>query len=186
MQKQKTKLGIMLSTAVGLMWLSTVPYVNAAEPSKKPTEQAGSMPADKVPPVKKKAPATKAPEKRAAPKGGGQKANASAPKASSPAPRYSSAETADKSLACFGEAPKIEAVQPDEGKAGDKVTIMGRGFGPAECLRSLSFGPGHPATFRFETDSKITTTVPSGSRKGLSMMTVTTASGEDSKVFVVK
>ena len=33
---------------------------------------------------------------------------------------------------------------------------------------------------------EITATVPKGRRSGLAMLTVTTASGEDSKVFVVK
>ena len=75
---------------------------------------------------------------------------------------------------------------PDEGKAGDKVTISGRNFGPVECLRSLSFGPGNPATFKLDNPTQITATVPTGRRKGMAMMTVTTASGEDSKAFLVK
>nr|MBA3754478.1 IPT/TIG domain-containing protein [Nitrospira sp.] len=103
-----------------------------------------------------------------------------------PTPIYTSAETTAKAQACYGEAPKIESMMPDEGKAGDKVTISGRNFGPAECLRSLSFGPGYPATFKFDSETQITATVPNGRHAGLAMMTVTTASGEDSKVFVVK
>jgi hypothetical protein len=182
MQRLREKQGVIVATVIGLVFLGGVSYVTAAEQAKKPAEQAAPPAASKVPAAKKKAP-----ENKPAAKGGGQKAKstaAAAPKG--PAPKYASAETADKSQACFGEAPRIEAVKPDEGKAGDKVTISGSNFGPAECLRSLSFGPGHAATFKFESDSKITATVPSGSRKGLSMMTVTTASGEDSKVFVVK
>lgn len=182
MQSQSVKQGVMVATVMGLILLGGVPYVTAAEEAKKPAEQAAPPAASKAPAAKKKAP-----EKKAEAKGGGQKAKstaATAPKG--PAPKYASAETADKSQACFGEAPKIESVKPDEGKAGDKVTISGSNFSPAECLRSLSFGPGHLATFKLEGDSKITATVPSGSRKGLAMMTVTTASGEDSKVFVVK
>jgi len=35
-------------------------------------------------------------------------------------------------------------------------------------------------------ETTITTTVPAGGRKGLAMLTVTTASGEDSKAFLVK
>ncbi|MBP6199182.1 MAG: IPT/TIG domain-containing protein, partial [Nitrospira sp.] len=81
---------------------------------------------------------------------------------------------------------KIQSVTPDEAKAGEKVTISGRGFGPADCLRSLSFGPGYPAAFTFVNDTQITATVPTGRRKGMAMMTVTTASGEDSKAFLVK
>ena len=101
-------------------------------------------------------------------------------------PKFQSAETAGKATACFGTAPSIEKVSPDEGKAGDKVTITGTNFGSSDCLRSISFGPGHAATFKIESDSKISTTVPSGGRKGLAMLTVTTASGEGSKTFLMK
>lgn len=100
--------------------------------------------------------------------------------------KYQSAETAGKAPTCFGVAPSIDKVSPDEGKAGDKVTITGTNFGNSDCLRSVSFGPGHAATFKIESDSKISTTVPSGGRKGLAMLTVTTASGEVSKTFLVK
>ncbi len=100
--------------------------------------------------------------------------------------KYQSAETAGKATACFGMAPSIDKVSPDEGKAGDKVTITGTSFGNSDCLRSISFGPGHAATFKIESDSKISATVPSGGRKGLAMLTVTTASGEVSKTFLVK
>lgn len=109
-----------------------------------------------------------------------------APKTKSADTKYQSAETAGKAPACFGMAPGIEKVSPDEGKAGDKVTITGTNFGNSDCLRSVAFGPGHAATFKIESDSKISTTVPSGGRKGLAMLTVTTASGEASKTFLVK
>jgi hypothetical protein len=94
-------------------------------------------------------------------------------------------EIQGKSTACFGEAPKLDKVTPDEGKAGDKVTITGTSFGEAACLRGVSFGPGHPAQFLQSNDS-ITTTVPNGGQKGLVLLTVTTASGENSKAFLVK
>ena len=90
-----------------------------------------------------------------------------------------------KSPSCFGEAPKLDKLTPDEGKAGDKVTITGTNFGEAACLRGVSFGPGHPAQFQ-QTNDSITTTVPSGGKKGLVLLTVTTASGENSKPFLVK
>jgi len=113
-----------------------------------------------------------------------QKATSAPAKGSTP--RYASAETAAKAPVCFGEAPKIQSVKPDEGKPGDAVTLFGKGFGPAACLRSLSFGPGYPATFTFVNDTQITAVVPKGRRKGMAMMTLTTASGEDSKGFLVK
>ena len=100
--------------------------------------------------------------------------------------KFHTAETAGKAKACFGIAPQIEKVSPDEGKAGDNVTITGSKLGPADCLRSVSFGPGHIAMFTMKNDTTITATVPAGGRKGLALLTVTTASGEDSKSFLVK
>lgn len=94
-------------------------------------------------------------------------------------------ETAGKSTACFGEAPKLDKVIPDEGKAGDRITITGNSFGETACLRGVSFGPGHPAQFQ-QTKDGITTTVPVGGKKGLVLLSVTTASGENSKPFLVK
>lgn len=114
------------------------------------------------------------------------KPQAEAPKATAKKPKFQSAETAGKAPACFGVAPVISTVRPDEGKAGDKVTLTGTNFGPAECLRTVSFGPGHTAKFKLENATTITTTVPSGGRKGLAILTVTTASGEDSKPFLMK
>ncbi len=108
---------------------------------------------------------------------------ATAPNAS--APKFSTADTAGKSPSCFGEAPKLDKVTPDEGKAGTKVVITGTSFGEATCLRGVSFGPGHPAKFQ-QTEDKITTTVPAGGRKGLVLLTITTASGENSKPFLIK
>jgi hypothetical protein len=101
------------------------------------------------------------------------------------APKYTTAETAGKAAPCSGEAPTLDKLTPDEGKAGDKVTITGANFGEAACLRGVSFGPGHPAQFRHTNDS-ITTTVPSGGKKGLVLLSVTTASGENSRPFLVK
>lgn len=111
---------------------------------------------------------------------------AKAPQAKADKPKFQSAEKAGKANACFGEAPQITKLSPDEGKAGDKVTISGTKFGTADCLRGVSFGPGHAATFTMKNETTITATVPKGGRKGLAMVTVTTASGEDSKAFLVK
>ena len=110
--------------------------------------------------------------------------------ASKPAPKattkkYASAETAGKGQSCFGEAPKLDKLTPDEGKPGDTITITGTKFGEAACLRGVSFGPGHPAQFK-QTNDRITAVVPQGGKKGLVLLTVTTASGENSKPFLVK
>lgn len=126
------------------------------------------------------------PEKQTAKSKPSAAAKSTAKKAPATGAKYQSAETAGKAPACFGMAPSIDKVSPDEGKAGTKVTITGTNFGNSDCLRSVSFGPGHAATFKIESDSKISTTVPSGGRKGLAMLTVTTASGEVSKTFLVK
>jgi hypothetical protein len=109
--------------------------------------------------------------------------SARAPKAT--APKFATAETAGKAPSCFGEAPKLDKLTPDEGKAGVKVIITGTNFGEAACLRGVSFGPGHPAQFR-QTNDSITTTVPKGGKKGLVLLTVTTSSGENSRPFLVK
>jgi hypothetical protein len=109
--------------------------------------------------------------------------SALAPKAT--APKFATTETAGKAPSCFGEAPKLDKLTPDEGKAGVKVIITGTNFGEAACLRGVSFGPGHPAQFR-QTNDSITTTVPRGGKKGLVLLTVTTASGENSRPFLVK
>lgn len=124
------------------------------------------------------------PEKQAKKPKASQEPKATQPKTDKP--KFKAAETAGKAAACFGVAPKIEKVSPDEGKAGDRVSITGANFGSEACLRGVSFGPGHTATFKMESATKITATIPSGSRKGLAILTVTTASGEDSKPFLVK
>jgi hypothetical protein len=111
------------------------------------------------------------PAKKGTPSKGATKASGAAPEA--------------KATACFGDAPKIESVKPDEGKSGDKVTIRGKNFGTPGCLSSVSFGSGLPAKFGHVNESTVTATVPSG-KKGLHLLSVTTASGEDSKAFFMK
>jgi len=165
-----TAIGSSITIAVGVLALSLAaisPTVTwAAEPVKqekkvkKPAKARASAPAPK----------------------------SSAPKATAPnvaAPKFATAETAGNAPSCFGEAPNLDKLTPDEGEAGDKVTITGTNFGEVACLRGVSFGPGHPAQFQ-QTDDGITTTVPSGGKKGLVLLTVTTASGENSRPFLVK
>ena len=118
-------------------------------------------------PKEKKAPAAK----KAAPKG--------------QASKKSQAALADKPKDCRGEVPKIEKVQPDEGKAGAKVTITGTNFGAPGCLSMVSFGPGSPAKYVQKDDSTITATVPEA-KKGLRLLTVNTVAGQDSKPFLVR
>nr|MBI3612763.1 IPT/TIG domain-containing protein [Nitrospirota bacterium] len=102
-----------------------------------------------------------------------------------PSTKASGAGTVAKAQACFGNTPKIETVKPDEGKAGDTVTITGASFGAAGCLTAVSFGPGGEAKFSHTSDTTVTAIVPEG-HKGVRLLTITTASGEDTKAFVVK
>lgn len=113
------------------------------------------------------------------------KVGKNAPPSKVTTPKFASAETAGKAPSCFGEAPRLDALTPDEGKAGDKVVIIGTNFGEAACFRGVSFGPGHPAQFQ-QTNDRITTVVPRGGKKGLVLLSVTTASGEHSKPFLIK
>ena len=101
-------------------------------------------------------------------------------------PKPQTAETTANTPGCFGIAPQIEELVPDEGEPGAQVSIKGAEFGSPDCLRGVSFGPGQASTFTMKDESTIVTTVPTGGRKGLVMLTITTASGEDSKVFMVK
>jgi hypothetical protein len=196
MKKLKMHRGVTILTAIGFVLFGGVSPLVAADETKKSGEQVAPRPS-KTPTVKKgsadpkssdqNAAEKKTPDKKAAAKDKTQKSNpTAASKSSPPSPKYTSAEKAASGQACFGETPKIDSVVPDEAKAGEKVTISGKNFGPAECLRSVSFGPGYPATFKFDSPTQITATVPSGRRSGLAMLTVTTASGEDSRVFAVK
>lgn len=99
--------------------------------------------------------------------------------------RASGANQVAKSQSCKTATPKIKKVTPDEGKAGDMVTITGVNFGDAGCVSGVSFGPGSPAKFTQKDDKTVTATVPDGN-KGLEMLTLTGFTGEDSKIFVRK
>jgi hypothetical protein len=148
--------GLRIVVAIGVLTLGLAAITSAAEPIKQ-EEKAG-----------------KSAQRRT-----------STPALQAPAKKFSTAEIAGNAPSCFGEAPTLNKLSPDQGKAGEKVTITGVNFGAAACLRGVSFGPGHPAQFR-QTNDSIVTTVPSGGKKGLVLLTVTTASGESSKSFLVK
>ncbi|HPW16508.1 MAG TPA: hypothetical protein PLM97_12230, partial [Nitrospira sp.] len=105
MQRQSEKQSVVWSTVMGFVLLGGVIPVAAAEDTKKPAEQAAPA-------------AKKTPEKKATAKSGSQKAKPAAT-AKDQAPKYTSAETTAKAQACFGEAPKIQSVTPDEAKAGE-------------------------------------------------------------------
>jgi hypothetical protein len=133
------------------------------------TLESKDKPAEKAKPAKKE---TAPPAKKSRMREGATKA--------------SGAGIVEKSQACFGQAPKIGKVTPDEVKAGDRVTITGTDFGSRGCLNSVSFGPGNQAKFEQKNETEITATVPSTKKKGLVILTLTTASGEDSKPVLIK
>ena len=171
-----TATGSSITIAIGVLALSlaAISPVNtwAAEPVKQEKKAKQEKKVKKPAKARARAPAPKPPASKA-----------TAPKVA--APKFATAETAGNAPSCFGEAPKLDNLTPDEGKAGDRVTITGTNFGEAACLRGVSFGPGHPAQFQ-QTNDSITTTVPSGGKKGLVLLTLTTASGENSKPFLIK
>ena len=148
-------------TATGMLTLMLMLFLPAG-----PT-----WPADAEKPAKKEKAVQPSKKAKTAPKG--------------EATKGSGAAIVAKSKACFGETPKIEKVQPDEGKVDTKVTITGKNFGAPGCLSMVSFGPGSPAKFVHQDETTVTTTVPAA-KKGLRLLTVTTASGEDSKPFLVR
>ena len=90
-----------------------------------------------------------------------------------------------KDRVCSGVTPKIKKVSPDEGRAGDKITITGQNFGDAGCISGVSFGPGSRAKFTQVDDGTVTTVVPEGKR-GISLLSLTNSGGEDSKAFLRK
>ena len=90
-----------------------------------------------------------------------------------------------KGHTCSGDPPKIKKISPDEGKTGAKITITGDQFGEPGCITMVSFGPGSPAKFSQVDDKTITVTVPEGKR-GMELLTVTGATGEDTKPFLRK
>jgi hypothetical protein len=90
-----------------------------------------------------------------------------------------------KGRSCSGAVPTIKKLMPDEGKTGDKVTIVGEQFGEPGCVSMVSFGPGSAARFTQVNDRIITVMVPEG-KKGIELLTVTGLTGQDSMPFLRK
>ena len=99
--------------------------------------------------------------------------------------KASGADKVAKDRVCSGVTPKIKKVSPDEGRAGDKITITGQNFGDAGCISGVSFGPGSRAKFTQVNDGTVTTVVPEGKR-GIALLSLTNSGGEDSKPFLRK
>ena len=99
--------------------------------------------------------------------------------------KASGASKVAKDRVCSGVTPKIKKVSPDEGKTGDKITLTGENFGSAGCVSGVSFGPGSPAKFTQVNDGTVTTVV-TGGKRGITLLSLTNSGGEDSKPFLRK
>ena len=84
--------------------------------------------------------------------------------------------------------PKIIAVEPDEAKPGQKVTIKGENFGTKECFHGVAFSAAGQAKidFTFVNETTIETTVPDV-QPGMSFIDIVAGGGNArSKVFLVQ
>ncbi len=155
-----------ITAAIGLLavlaFAGQISLASAAQETKKHKKSRGSQ-------VIRSTPAT------VQPGGGIQSTKANAAESSS----------IKKGQNCAAQGPKIKKVSPDEGRAGEKVTITGERFGQPGCVSMVSFGPGSPAKFAHVDDKTLTAVVPDG-KNGLELLTVTAAVGVDSKPFLRK
>jgi IPT/TIG domain len=78
-------------------------------------------------------------------------------------------------------APTITSFSPTSGLVGTTVTINGAGFTGATLVKFA----GTSATFVINSDTKITTTVPTGASTGRISVTTPSGSATSSKVFTV-
>lgn len=84
--------------------------------------------------------------------------------------------------------PKIFAVEPDEAKPGQRVTIKGENFGTQECFHGVAFSAAGPAKIehKFVNETTIEATVPD-IRPGMSFIDIVTGGGNArSKAFLVQ
>jgi hypothetical protein len=74
--------------------------------------------------------------------------------------------------------PKINKVEPDEAKPGQKVVLKGENFGTKECMHGVSFSAaaGAKVQFKYVDDSTIEVTVPDA-KPGMSFVIVVSGGG---------
>lgn len=74
--------------------------------------------------------------------------------------------------------PKVFAVEPDEVKPGDKVTIKGENFGTKECFHGVSFSAASKTavTYTLVNESTIEATVPD-MKNGMTFVVVVAGGG---------
>ena len=83
--------------------------------------------------------------------------------------------------------PKILAVEPDEAKPGEKVSIKGENFGTKECFHGVSFSAAGQTKidYTFINETTIETTVPE-IQSGISFIDIVAGGGNArSKAFLV-
>ncbi|MDH5640994.1 MAG: IPT/TIG domain-containing protein [Nitrospira sp.] len=83
--------------------------------------------------------------------------------------------------------PKILAVEPDEAKPGEKITIKGENFGTKECFHGVAFSAAGHSTinYSFVNETTIEATVPDV-QPGMSFIDVVAGGGNArSKAFLV-
>lgn len=95
----------------------------------------------------------------------------------------------DKDPVCDrSKRPKINKVEPDEAKPGQKVVVKGENFGTKECMHSVSFSAaaGAKVQFKYVDDSTIEVTVPDA-KAGMSFVIVVSGGGSaQSKPVLIK
>ncbi len=74
--------------------------------------------------------------------------------------------------------PKVLAVEPDEVKPGDKITIKGENFGTKECFHGVSFSAASksPVTYTLVNETTIEATVPEV-KNGMTFVVVVAGGG---------
>lgn len=84
--------------------------------------------------------------------------------------------------------PKINKVEPDEAKPGDRVVIKGENFGTKECFHSVTFSSASSAKvdFKFLNDTTVEAKVPDA-KGGMTFVIIVTGGGSaQSKPLLVK
>lgn len=98
-------------------------------------------------------------------------------------------QTIEKDPVCdSSKKPKIIAVEPDEAKPGQTITIRGEQFGTKDCFRGVAFSAAGSAKidYRYVNETTIEATVPDV-RPGMSFIDVVASGGNArSKAFLVQ
>ncbi|MGH7166636.1 MAG: IPT/TIG domain-containing protein [Nitrospiraceae bacterium] len=84
--------------------------------------------------------------------------------------------------------PKINKVEPDEAKPGDRVVIKGENFGTKECFHSVTFSSASSAKvdYKFVNDTTVEAKVPDA-KSGMTFVIIVTGAGSaQSKPVLVK